>query len=396
MSRPDDIREEFKRLFRAESRLYRAPGRVNLIGEHTDYNDGFVMPAALDLCTWVSAAPRADRKLVVHSRNFSQRKEFDFDAPAHKAAGHWSDYVYGVAWALERAGLRLVGADMLICGDVPIGAGLSSSASIEVAVACALVDLSGRTMNPVQMAKLCQSAENDFVGMHCGIMDQFIACCGQAGRALMLDCRSLDYKLLPLKSGVRLVMCNSMVKHELASGQYNLRRQQCEAGVKALSRRRSDVKALRDVTLDQLEAQKRDLPEIVYKRCRHVISEDARVEAAAQALERGDLNALGKMMAESHRSLRDDYEVSCTELDTLVNLAAETEGVYGARMTGGGFGGCTVNLVADDQVEKFKSHISRKYERATGRKPDIYVCETAGAAGPVAEANQPARPAQHA
>jgi galactokinase len=395
MPRAGDMLRDFQRLFGAGGRLYRAPGRVNLIGEHTDYNDGFVMPVALDLCVWVAAASRRGRKLAVHSADFSERRELDLDGPAPKATGHWSDYVWGVARALERAGKRLSGADLLIRGDVPIGAGLSSSAAVEVAAAYALLDLSGWEMDRPALAKLCQGAENHFVGARCGIMDQFVSCCGQAGRALLLDCRSLEYRLLPLRPGMRLVMCNSMVKHRLTAGQYNARHRECEAGVRILSRGRRGISALRDVSPEQLDGCRRDLSDAVYRRCRHVTSENVRVLAAARALARGDLPALGGLMAESHRSLRDDYEVSCAELDALVELAGRIEGVYGARMTGGGFGGCTVNLVAAGRVEDFKRAMRRGYERVAGRKPDIYVCEAAAGAGPVPEAERPQRRSLH-
>lgn len=358
-------------------RIYRAPGRVNLIGEHTDYNDGFVMPAAIDLYTQVTITPRDDRRLLFRSKSFCDDAEFDLDEPDPLAAGHWSDYVRGVAVTLERAGFRLKGAELEIRSTLPIGAGLSSSAALEVAAGYALLDNSGIEIDRTELAKLCQQAENDFVGMRCGIMDQFIACFGQAGPALMLDCRSLEYRLLPLPPGVRLVICNTMVKHELAASEYNNRRAECEAGVRHFAKFVPSVSSLRDVTMNDLESYERDLPEVIYKRCRHVITENARVLKAAIALERSDLNAFGVLMAASHRSLRDDYEVSCAELDTMVDLATQLEGVYGARMTGGGFGGCTINLVKADRVAEFTQDVARGYEDATGLVPEIYVCSTA-------------------
>jgi galactokinase len=356
---------------------------VNLIGEHTDYNDGYVMPAAIDFNTWVAFAPREDRKLVAYSENVAEAVEFDLNASSPRPRHHWSDYVFGVAVMLEQAGYRLRGADLLICGDVPIGAGLSSSASIEVATGYALLSNSGLPVDPVALAKLCQKAENDFVGMRCGIMDQFISCCGHARRALMLDCRSLDYRLFPLPPDVSLAICNTMVKHELASGEYNKRRAECEAGVRRLAQDLPDVRALRDVTLADLERYGRDLPETTFRRCRHVVSEDARVLEAATALERGDVAAFGRLMAESHRSLREDYEVSCAELDLMVELAGQAKGVFGARMTGGGFGGCTINLVRTEHLEDFKRTVGRGYEQATGRAPEIYVSSAAEGAAEV-------------
>lgn len=362
------------------ARVYRAPGRVNLIGEHTDYNDGFVMPAAIDLYTRATICPRNDRTLSIHSENFTDSVAFNLDEPNPRPRGHWSDYVRGVAITLQRAGYSLKGADLAIRSGVPIGAGLSSSAAIEVAVGLAMLENSGIEIDRIELARLCQQAENEFVGMRCGIMDQFISCCGKAGTALMLDCRSLGYRLLPLPENVMLVICNTMVKHELGSSEYNTRRAECEEGVRYFARLLPDVRALRDVSVNDLERFGRDLDRVVLKRCRHVISENARVIEAASALERGDLQAFGKLMAQSHRSLRDDYEVSCAELDTMVDLAAAVEGVHGARMTGGGFGGCTINLVTAESVAAFKSAVAFGYEQATGLAPEIFVCSTADGA----------------
>ena len=365
----------------SEVRLFRAPGRVNLIGEHTDYNDGFVMPAAIDFCTWVKVSPRPDRMVSVFSWNFKELVEFSLDDSALAPRGHWSDYVTGVAVTLDRAGLKLRGADLEIRGTVPIGAGLSSSASIEVATGLALLANSAYAVNPVELARLCQSAENDFVGMRCGIMDQFISCHGQEGKALLLDCRSLEFKHLPLSADVRLLICNTMVKHELAGSEYNQRRAVCEAGVQHLAQRIPGVRALRDVTERDLELHASELPELVYRRCRHVISENTRVQKAAVALEQGDLDSLGMLMNESHLSLRDDYEVSCPELDLMVELARPLPGVFGARMTGGGFGGCTINLVKAAHTDEFRSTLTERYLKVAGVTPEIYVSGAAAAAG---------------
>ena len=361
-------------------RTFRAPGRVNLIGEHTDYNEGFVMPAALDFSTWVKVSPLEERKLQIFSENFDEEIEVDLDDQNLAARGHWSDYPVGVAVVVERAGYRLRGARLQIRGEVPIGSGLSSSAAIEVATACALTANSGLKIDPRELAVLCQRAENEFVGARVGIMDQFISLFGQAQKALLLDCRSLEFRLLPLPDNVRLIICNTMVKHALASSAYNERRAQCEAGVKDLEKFVPNVTALRDVTLEQLEAHADGLDDVVYRRCRHVITENARVLSAGEALEQGNLGRFGELMAESHRSLRDDYEVSSEELDLMVEIAQKVEGVYGARMTGGGFGGCTVNLVADTRVEEFKDRVSREYERTTTLRPEIYVCTAANGA----------------
>jgi galactokinase len=374
---PQALSETFQSLYGGQPKLYRAPGRVNLIGEHTDYNQGLVMPAAIDFSTWVAIAPRHDRKLSVRSENFAETVELDLDQPARQGRGHWSDYPFGVAVKLEESGHRLVGANILVSGEVPIGSGLSSSAAIEVATGLALLENSEVTIDRVTLAKLCQQAENEFVGMRCGLMDQFISCFGRAGHALMLDCRGLDYKLLPLPDNVKLVVCNTMVKHELASSEYNARRADCELGVELLSQKLPHVESLRNVTNGDLQRHKHQLPEVIARRCRHVASENSRVLEAASALERRDLETFGQLMRQSHISLRDDYEVSCKELDLMVELASNVEGVFGARMTGGGFGGCTINLVRSESVDAFKQSVASGYLKATGREPEIYVCTAA-------------------
>jgi galactokinase len=377
-----ELKEKFRERYGGRARVYRAPGRVNLIGEHTDYNDGFVMPAAIEFYVWIAIAPRSDRKLLIHSTNFSETVEIDLQNGV-SPRNHWSDYVAGVAVMLERASHHLQGANLLIHGNVPIGSGLSSSAAIEMASGFALLENSGLAVHRLELVKLCRRAENDFVGARVGIMDQFISGCGQAGHALMLDCRSLEYRLLPLPRDVSLVICNTMVKHELASGEYNTRRAECEEGVRLLARSLPGIHALRDVTLAELEADAGMLPKIIYKRCRHVISEDARVTKAAAALDQGDLDTFGALMAESHRSLREDYEVSCAELDLMVELAGQQGGVYGARMTGGGFGGCTINLVRTDAVNDFQSRVGDAYQNSTGLAPQIFVSPAAEGAGEV-------------
>jgi galactokinase len=354
---------------------FRAPGRVNLIGEHTDYNAGFVMPAAINLSAYASVTPREDRKLKIHSNNFEEEIVVDLDDATLHARRHWSDYPVGVAVTLERAGYRLRGAHLEIKSEVPMGSGLSSSAALVVSTACALAANAGLVIDRKELALLCQRAENEFVGARVGIMDHFVALFGEERKALMLDCRSLDYKLLPVPDSVRLLVCNTMVKHELASNEYNDRRAQCEAGVKHLAAFLPDVKTLRDVTLEDLERYGGDLPEVIFRRCLHVITENARVLAAAEALEQERMSRFGELMGQSHESLRDDYEVSSRELDLMVELAASVQGVYGARMTGGGFGGCTINLVDARHVENFTRTVAGRYEQMTSLKPEIYVCE---------------------
>jgi len=383
------LAQRFVQLFGGSPSIYQAPGRVNLIGEHTDYNDGFVMPAAIGFYTRALVASRPDRKLVIHSENYSEQVEFDLDHLPTTRAGRWSDYVIGVVKMLAQSGKKLGGANLLVDGNVPQGAGLSSSASIEVAVGYALLDRADpadtRTdIDRTKLALLCQQAENEFVGARCGIMDQFVASHGKRGQALLLDCRSLEYRLLPLPDNVTLAICNTMVKHSIAKGEYNQRRSECEAGVRSLSKYLPNTLALRDVTLENLETYGHELPETILRRCRHVIGENARVLQAAALLELGDLQAFGTLMLESHRSLRDDFEVSCPELDLMVKLAEQVEGVYGTRMTGGGFGGCTIALVQAASVEAFQRTVQEGYERSTGCKPEIYVCSAADGVGRVA------------
>jgi galactokinase len=361
-------------------RLFRAPGRVNLIGEHTDYNDGFVMPVAIDRATWVAAAPRSDRLLVVTSDRVSGAARLDLDRLGDRTTGDWTNYVAGVAAVLDRQ-TRLAGADLAIHSDVPIGAGLSSSAALEVACAYALLTLASREIDLTAVAQACQLAEHEFVGTRCGIMDQFIACHGRAGSALMLDTRSLDPKWLPLAPDLRILACNTMVSHQLASAGYNERRADCETGVRLLAPRFPNIRALRDVTPGQLEEAVDLLPERVYRRCRHVVLENARVLNAAAALEAGDAPRFGRLMYESHESLRRDHEVSSRELDIMVDAASDLAGVYGARMTGGGFGGCTVALVDAARADEIAGEIRQRYEAATGLRPDVWICAAGDGVG---------------
>jgi galactokinase len=362
-------KEQFKQ---SGTRVFQAPGRVNLIGEHTDYNDGFVMPATIDFHTWIAAGPRDDSSLVIHSVEFQETVAVELQGNAPESRKHWSDYPIGVALELRRAGVRVSGANLLVAGNVPLGAGLSSSASIEVATGFALSMLAGAAIDLSQLALICQRAENEFVGARCGIMDQFISAHGKANHALLLDCRSLRYELFPLPQGISLVICDTGIKHLIAGGEYNLRRRECEEGVELLRRMLPSIKALRDVSLEELERNAGRLPPTIYRRCRHVVSENERTLAAARALQDSDLGRLGQLMRSSHESLRDDYNVSCAELDALAEIAWQTAGVIGARMTGGGFGGCTINLVQDDKVEDFRQEIAREYHLKFGNIPEIY------------------------
>jgi galactokinase len=377
------IAERFQATFGAVPRLYRAPGRVNLIGEHTDYNDGFVMPAAIGFYCWAAISPRKDRKLLICSQEFPGEVEVDLSSNSHRPTRTWSDYALGVAIHLEKAGFRLNGANVLLHGDVPIGAGLSSSAAIEVATALALSEESGHSIDRIQLARLCQAAENEFVGMRSGIMDQFISLHGRKNHALMVDCRSLQFALLSVPETVRLMICETGVKHELAGGEYNRRRAECEEAVRSLQKALPGIRALRDVSWEQLEGHRELLSEVAYKRALHVVTENARVVNGAEALRLGDLQRFGEYMAESHKSLRDLYEVSCAELDLMVELANQQEGVYGARMTGGGFGGATINLVDVRFSAGFAEKVAAAYQNRTGITPKVYTCMPADGAGRV-------------
>jgi galactokinase len=380
---PLQLLDAFKVRFGTAASIYRAPGRVNLIGEHTDYNDGFVLPAAIEFYCWAAAAPRRDRKLVIHSENFNETVEASLDSLSPLGKKHWANYPLGVAWAFAQTGKPLTGANIYIAGEVPLGAGLSSSAAIEVAVAFALLKESNHAVDRSEVAQVCQKAENEFVGARVGIMDQFVSCYGRASHALLLDCRTLEHKFVKLPADLQLVICNTMVRHELASGEYNARRAECEEGVRILRIVLPAIRALRDVTLSQLEEHLRILPPKVFARCRHVITENARVQSAVRAFHSGDAKALGPLLEDSHRSLRDDYEVSCKELDLMVEIAIAQPGLIGARMTGGGFGGCTINLVQSAAVHDFRRNVAAAYSSRTGLSPEIYVSPASEGAQPM-------------
>jgi galactokinase len=376
-----ELSQRFATLFGGQPRIFRAPGRVNLIGEHTDYNDGFVMPAAVGFSTYVAIATRPDRKLVIHSEEFPGSFEFDLDDLPDRRTGVWCDYVLGVAGVLRQHGHDLQGANLLVHGEVPIGAGLSSSAAVEVASAFALMSLSEIQIPLPEVAKLCQQAENNFVGARVGIMDQFVSCMGRAGHALLLDCRSLAFQLVPIPDGIRLVVCNTMVRHDLATGAYNTRRKECEEGVRCFAKWDSSIRALRDVSVEMLKRHLADLPATIGKRCAHVVRENRRTLEFARALTEGDLDRAGKLMRESHDSLRDLYEVSCRELDIMVDAAEGLPGFCGGRMTGGGFGGCTVNLVREEHAAVFAKQIAERYLEKTGITAQVYLCIAEDGAG---------------
>jgi len=359
-------------------RVARGPGRVNLIGEHTDYNGGFVLPIAIDRDVAIAFRANGTDQVRIHSLDFGEDAEFALDQLEFDSEKRWTNYVKGVAKCLQDAGLQTVGFDGVVQGDVPIGSGLSSSAAFEVAAAQTFLALSGETMDRREMALLCQRAENTFVGVNCGIMDQFISIFAQAGHAVLIDCRSLEHRLVPVgEGGAKIVVCDTSVKRELAASAYNERRAQCEEAARILNEAVGGIELLRDVSVDVLEAHQDQLDPIVYRRARHVVSEDDRTTAALDVLDAGDLAEFGRLMNASHDSLRDDYEVSCQELDIMVEAARGVEGVYGARMTGAGFGGCTVNLVAPAAVDAFCERVPAEYNKAMGLEAKLYVCEPA-------------------
>ena len=371
-----EIVDKFRRRYPTfgEPRVFRAPGRVNLIGEHTDYNLGLVLPMALDLACYVATAPSNDLWLRAYSEQLAQGAQWRIeDLASAVPRGDWSDRVAGIAWELTRRGTPPQAQNVLIDSTVPLGSGLSSSAALGVSLALALSDAHA-PLAPLDLAKLAHAAETDFVGVPCGIMDQFAAAHGVEGAGLLLDCRSLEWRAVKLPAGVAVLAANTMVKHELSVSAYRTRVEECGRAARALC-----VASLREATLDWLYR----LSGVELKRARHIITENARVKEFAAAADAGDAERMGRLMVESHASLRDDYEVSCAELDFLVEAAMEVPGVLGARMTGGGFGGCTVNLVPKDEVENLRAALSSQYVQRFGRLPELYRCRPAAGASQV-------------
>jgi galactokinase len=347
--------------------IVRAPGRVNLIGEHTDYNDGFVLPMAINRAIWIALRPRPDRHVMVHSLDFAETAEFDLDR-LEKQLG-WIEYLKGVAWALQQDDYHLRGFEAVVAGDIPIGAGLSSSAAWELAAARAFAVTSSFAWKAAPMALIGQRAENKWVGVNCGIMDQMISAAGQVDHALLIDCRSLEAQSVPLPPGIVVVVLDTATRRGLVDSAYNERRSQCEAVAQFFG-----VKALRDVTLDRLNEKRGQLDRVAYRRARHVISENDRTLQAVEAMRRSEAIELGQLMQLSHMSLRDDFEVSSNELNIMVECAERQPGCYGARMTGAGFGGCAVALVRQDAAEAFSAEIATEYRAATGLASNIYIC----------------------
>jgi len=358
---------------------FSAPGRVNLIGGHTDYNEGFVLPIAIEKKIIMLGQLRRDRLVQIFDLGYKAEAKFSLDNLSPYKKDTWVNYLMGVMDEMQKAGYLLQGVNLIFISNIPKGAGLSSSAALEVVTALTMAKLNSLEIEPVKMARLCQQAENNFVGVNCGIMDQYISCLGQKNYALFIDCRSNDYDLIPFKDhNYQIVICNSKVQRGLVNSEYNKRKEECKMAAEFFNHKlKREIRALRDVTIDEYKKYQSQLPEVIACRARHVILESYRVQTGAQALRMGNYSTFGQLMIESHKSLKDDYEVSCEELDLLVDLALEQEGVLGARMTGAGFGGCTVNLLRREYIDAFKKTIKQGYKKITGIIPDIYITQPA-------------------
>jgi galactokinase len=351
----------------------RSPGRVNLIGEHTDYNNGFVLPAAVDKAIYMAIGPRSDGEVRLYALDFDESYRAPVQQPAPSPL-HWPNYILGVVDQLQRRGLAVGGFNCVFAGDIPQGAGMSSSAALENAAVFALNRLFGLGLDPLTMVRLSQKAENEFVGLRCGIMDMFASMFGRKDQVIRLDCQSLDYTYFPFEAeGLRILLLDTQVEHSLASSEYNVRRQQCEAGVKLVQRHHPEVKSLRDVTAEMLAAYVAPADELIYRRCSFVVEENARLLAGTQDLQQGDLAAFGQKMYASHEGLSRKYEVSCPESDWLVDRVSREPGVFGARQMGGGFGGCTINLVKEDVIGDVVSKLAPLYHKAMNRELKWYI-----------------------
>ena len=368
----NDIAHEFKNRFGGEPSIFSAPGRVNLIGEHTDYNEGFVLPFGIQNRTYAACAQRGDRNVHVYTRTLAKFAEFSLDDPPNEKINEWILYIRGIAAVIESKGHELKGANIVIDSDIPFGAGLSSSAALEVCSGFALWSLSSDEADLREIAYAGQEVEHEFIGVRSGLMDQLTSALGRKDNALLIDCRTNSVEYVPLDPGeLMFVICDTKVKHDLATSAYNKRREECEQGVDLLAGHLGEIRSLRDVSVADLEGHESALPDPIRKRCRHVITENARVVAAVGAIKRGDFYDVGRLMYLSHDSLRDDYEVSCPELDLLVDTASRLNYVFGARMTGGGFGGCTINLIKGARYAEFEREIRSSYRAAFGRDPAI-------------------------
>jgi galactokinase len=383
MKSVETFRTLHRHRFGVEPAIFAAPGRVNLIGEHTDYAEGFVMPVAIDFATLAGISARNDGKIVLYSENFGQQVIFEAAELPAKASGEWIDYPIGVASVLKGEGHAIPGFSLTLWGDVPLGSGLSSSASVEVATAMALTSLMKVSYPASILARLCQRAENEFVGANCGIMDQFISANGKKDHALLLDCRDLSFRLAPIPPDVALVIANTMVKHSIAGGDYTTRRAEVEAACAVIASHRPEVKFLRDATVDDLKRWGAEMSPNSLKRARHVITENLRTVTAADALIKGNVGEVGRLMAEAHTSYSQDFEASCPEADAMVELAQGLPGLIGARLTGGGFGGCTINLVDQSHAREFSEALSALYAGQFGIVPQMHVCHASNGAHPI-------------
>lgn len=373
-----NLRSKFQRRYGAEPRIFRAPGRINIIGEHTDHNQGLVLPAAIDLATCVACSPRRDRKIKVASLSLGTDFEFTLGDEPSPDVPAWVRYVQGVASILERTGRKLIGANMLIDSNVPIGAGLSSSAALEVSATASLAGLAGYDCGGIEIAQIGQKAEHEFAGVKSGIMDQFASVFGKTGHALFLDCRSMSFSAVPL-GDASFILFNTRVKHNLADSEYNQRRAECEEAAKFFGKG-----SLRDVSAADLGTVATDKRgSAIFRRARHVVSENERVLAAVSAFEKQDLSEVGRLLAASHASLRDDFEVSCAELDLMTELAETHEAILGSRMMGGGFGGCTINLVRPGADIGFIEDVKKRYQELTGIEAQAYYCITSDGLGEI-------------
>jgi galactokinase len=374
------VTREFELRFGASPMVVvRAPGRVNLIGEHTDYNDGFVLPMAIDRAVWIALRPRDDTLVRVHSLNLHQAASFRLQAIRRTAIG-WVEYLKGVAWAQQQAGHRLRGWEGVLGGDVPVGAGLSSSAALEMATARAFAAVSDLPWDAIPMAKLCQQAESHWVGVRCGVMDQIVSATGRAGHALLIDCRSLETQAVPMPTNVAVAVLDTGTRRDLVNSGYNERRAQCEAAARFFG-----VRALRDVSIARFEQSAPGLDDMILRRAQHVITENTRTLRAAKAMRRGDMAEMGRLTRASHVSLRDDFEVSSDELNAMVDCAAREPACYGARITGAGFAGCAVALVRETDVQAFAANVAACYQATTGLLPRVHVCTAASGAEIIAE-----------
>jgi len=380
MHDPSTLRAAHNERFGDEPEIFVAPGRVNLIGEHTDYAEGFVMPAAIDFATLAAISPRSDGKVIIYSENLKEERTFEAAALPPTRSEHWSDYPLGVLAILAGEGNRIPAFSLSLWSDVPVASGLSSSAALEVSTMLAVTSLIDVSYPGPRLARLCQRVENEFVGANCGIMDQFISANGAKDHALLLDCRDLSYRLVPIPADVALVIANTMVKHAVSGGEYTSRRAEVEEAAAAIARHRPEVRFLRDATLDDLERWGGEMSVNARKRARHVIGENLRTVAAAEALAQNDMAEVGRLMAEAHWSYSREFEASCPEADAMVELAQEIPGLIGARLTGGGFGGCTVNLVKMAEAQEFARTLAARYAQRIGINPQIHICHASGGA----------------